>query len=129
VLGFPFGVEGLFFFLEAIFAGIYLWGWRWGGVPIAVSGIFGAMSVIVVNSWMNQPGGFTQSGGRITSVNPWQVFFNHAAVYEMPHMILAAYMVAGSSWPGCTRRASCAAGATATTTRGSRSGSCPPRPG
>src|SRR6202046_4334894 len=60
VLGVPFGVEGLFFFLEAIFAGIYLWGWRrlpgwahwWSGVPIAVSGIFGAMSVIAVNSWM-----------------------------------------------------------------------------
>jgi cytochrome d ubiquinol oxidase subunit I len=64
-------------------------------VPIAVSGIFGAMSVIAVNSWMNQPGGFTESGGQITSVNPWQVFFNHAALYEMPHMILAAYMVAG----------------------------------
>jgi cytochrome d ubiquinol oxidase subunit I len=67
VLGFPFAIEGLFFFLEAIFAGIYLWGWRrlpgwahwWSGMPIALSGIFGAMSVIAVNSWMNQPGGFT----------------------------------------------------------------------
>jgi cytochrome d ubiquinol oxidase subunit I len=105
VLGFPFGVEGLFFFLEAIFAGIYLYGWRrlsgwahfWSGVPIAVSGIFGAMSVVAVNSWMNQPGGFTQRGGRIVSISPWQVFFNHAALYEMPHMILAAYMVAGFS--------------------------------
>ena len=103
VLGFPFAVEGLFFFLEAIFAGVYLWGWQrlpgwahwWSGVPIAVSGIFGAMSVIAVNSWMNQPGGFTESGGRITSINAWQVYFNHAATYEMPHMILAAYMVAG----------------------------------
>ena len=103
VLGLPFGVEGLFFFLEAIFAGIYLWGWQrlrswahwWCGVPIAVSGIFGAMSVIAVNSWMNQPGGFTELGGRITSVSPWRVFFNHAASYEMPHMILAAYMVTG----------------------------------
>jgi cytochrome d ubiquinol oxidase subunit I len=103
VLGFPFGVEGLFFFLEAIFAGIYLYGWRrlsgwahfWSGVPIAASGIFGAMSVIAVNSWMNQPGGFTERGGRIVSVDPWQVFFNHAAIYEMPHMILAAYMVTG----------------------------------
>src|ERR1700729_35151 len=99
VLGFPFAIEGLFFFLEAIFAGVYLWGWQrlpgwahwWSGVPIAVSGIFGAMSVIAVNSWMNQPGGFTENGGQITSVNPWQVFFNHAALYEMPHMILAAY--------------------------------------
>jgi cytochrome d ubiquinol oxidase subunit I len=103
VLGFPFAIEGIFFFLEAIFAGVYLWGWQrlsgwahwWSGVPIALSGIFGAMSVIAVNSWMNQPGGFTQSGGEITSVSPWQVFFNHAALYEMPHMILAAYMVSG----------------------------------
>jgi cytochrome d ubiquinol oxidase subunit I len=102
-LGLPFGIEGLFFFLEAIFVGIYLYGWGrlpgwahwWSGMPIAVSGIFGAMSVIAVNSWMNQPGGFTASGGRITSVNTWQVFFNHAALYEMPHMILAAYMVTG----------------------------------
>ena len=103
VLGFPFAVEGLFFFLEAIFAGIYLWGWRrlpgwahfWSGMPIALSGIFGAMSVIAVNSWMNQPGGFTEHDGQITAVNPWQVYFNHAALYEMPHMILAAYMVSG----------------------------------
>jgi len=103
VLGVPFGVEGLFFFLEAIFAGIYLYGWRrlagwahwWSGVPIALSGIFGAMSVIAVNAWMNTPGGFTQRDGRITSVDVWQVFFSRAASYEMPHMILAAYMVAG----------------------------------
>jgi cytochrome d ubiquinol oxidase subunit I len=105
VLGFPFAIEGLFFFLEAIFTAIYLYGWRrlsgWAhfasGIPIALSGILGAMSVIAVNSWMNQPGGFTVRGGRVVSVDPWQVFFNHAAVYEMPHMILAAYMVTGFS--------------------------------
>ncbi len=103
VLGFPFGIEGLFFFLEAIFAGVYLWGWRrlsgwahfWSGVPIAVSGILGAMSVVAVNAWMNTPQGFTQQGTTITSINPWAVFFNRAAAYEMPHMILAAYMVTG----------------------------------
>jgi cytochrome d ubiquinol oxidase subunit I len=108
VLGLPFGVEGLFFFLEAIFAGIYLYGWRrlggwahwWSGTPIALSGIFGAMSVIAVNAWMNQPGGFTVRHGQITSVDPWQVFFNHAATYEMPHMILAAYMVTGFTVAG-----------------------------
>jgi cytochrome d ubiquinol oxidase subunit I len=103
VLGLPFGIEGLFFFLEAIFTAIYLYGWRrlpgwahwWTGVPNVLSGILGAMSVIAVNSWMNQPGGFTARGGRIVSVDPWQVYFNHAAAYEMPHMILAAYMVTG----------------------------------
>jgi cytochrome bd ubiquinol oxidase subunit I len=108
VLGLPFGIEGLFFFLEAIFTAIYLYGWRrlpgwahwWTGMPIALSGIFGAMSVMAVNSWMNQPGGFTQSHGRITSVDPWQVYFNHAALYETPHMILAAYMVTGFTVAG-----------------------------
>lgn len=108
VLGFPFAAEGLFFFLEAIFTAIYLYGWRrlggwahwWSGVPIAVSGIFGAMSVVAVNAWMNQPGGFTEVRGRIVSVDPWQVYFNHADYYEMPHMILAAYMVTGFTVAG-----------------------------
>src|ERR1700730_2959311 len=49
VLGLPFGIEGLFFFLEAIFTAIYLYGWRrlggwahfWTGIPIAASGLGG----------------------------------------------------------------------------------------
>jgi cytochrome d ubiquinol oxidase subunit I len=108
VLGFPFAAEGLFFFLEAIFTAIYLYGWRrlpgwahwWSGVPIAVSGIFGAMSVVAVNAWMNQPGGFSEVRGKIVAVDPWEVFFNHADIYEMPHMILAAYMVTGFTVAG-----------------------------
>ena len=50
---------------------------------------------MAANSWMNQPGGFTLSHGRVVAVNPWQVFFNRATLYETPHMILAAYMVVG----------------------------------
>ncbi|HXN37819.1 MAG TPA: cytochrome ubiquinol oxidase subunit I [Solirubrobacteraceae bacterium] len=103
VIGLPFSVEGIFFFLEAIFTGIYLYGWRrlrgwahfWSGIPVAVSGIFGAISVMAANSWMNQPGGFTLRAGRVVAVEPWAVFFNRASVYEMPHMVLAAYMVVG----------------------------------
>jgi cytochrome d ubiquinol oxidase subunit I len=103
VIGFPFSVEGIFFFLEAIFTGIYLYGWRrlggwahfWSGIPVAVSGILGALSVMAANSWMNQPGGFTVRGGQISAVEPWAVVFNRAAAYEMPHMVLAAYMVVG----------------------------------
>jgi cytochrome d ubiquinol oxidase subunit I len=49
---------------------------------------------------MNTPGGFTQHNGRITSVSVWQVFFSRAAAYEMPHMILAAYMVTGFTVAG-----------------------------
>jgi cytochrome d ubiquinol oxidase subunit I len=103
VLGLPFGFEGVFFLLEAVFTAIYIYGWAriggwkhfWTGVPIAVSGIGGAMSVVAVNAWMNQPGGFQEVNGRIVQIEPWQVFFNHASAYETPHMILAAYLVSG----------------------------------
>jgi len=103
VLGMPFGFEGVFFLLEAVFTAIYIYGWGrlsgwkhfWTGVPIAVSGIGGAMSVVAVNAWMNQPEGFQVVNGQVTQIEPWQVFFNHASAYETPHMILAAYMVSG----------------------------------
>jgi cytochrome bd ubiquinol oxidase subunit I len=103
VLGLPFAVEGIFFLLEAVFTAIYLYGWRrlspwahwWSGVPIAVSGVGGAISVVAVNSWMNDPGGFTLTLGKVTQVHPLQVFFNGALWYEGPHMLLAAYLVAG----------------------------------
>jgi cytochrome d ubiquinol oxidase subunit I len=104
VFGIPFGIEGLFFFTEAIFIAIYIYGWKrlpprlhlLSAVPIVIAGVGGAFSVVSANSWMNQPGGFTQAAnGKITSVNAWDVLFNHATPYEVPHMLLAAYIVAG----------------------------------
>jgi cytochrome bd ubiquinol oxidase subunit I len=102
-IGFPFSVEGIFFFLEAIFVGVYLYGWGrlspwahwWSGMPIVVAGILGAMSVVAANSWMNSPAGYKLSHGRITSVDPVSVFFNASTPYETAHMVLAAYMVTG----------------------------------
>ncbi|GIF03964.1 cytochrome ubiquinol oxidase subunit I [Actinoplanes siamensis] len=101
--GIPFAVEGLFFFLEAIFVAIYVYGWRrmrpwphfWTGVPVVLSGIGGTLSVVAANAWMNQPGGFTLHDGRVTQVRPLAVVFNRAFWYEAIHMLLAAYMVAG----------------------------------
>jgi cytochrome d ubiquinol oxidase subunit I len=106
--GIPFSIEAIWFFVEAIFTAIYLYGWRtlpprlhwWTGVPLVVSGVLGAFSVVAANSWMNQPGGFTLDHGRITRVDPWAVIFNRATPYEVPHMILAAYMVAGFAIAG-----------------------------
>src|SRR3954466_4528238 len=104
VFGTLFAVEGIFFFLEAIFVAIYIFGWErlapwrhfWAGVPIVITGIGGAFSVVAVNSWMNQPQGYTlASNGDVTKVEPWKVIFNPAVPYEVPHMILAAYLVTG----------------------------------
>src|SRR5690348_6752767 len=103
VFGVLFAVEGIFFFLEAIFVAIYIFGWRrlapwthfWAGVPIVITGLGGAFSVVAVNSWMNQPQGFSPTSGDVTSVQPLKVIFNPAVPYEVPHMILAAYIVTG----------------------------------
>jgi cytochrome d ubiquinol oxidase subunit I len=103
VFGVLFAIEGIFFFLEAIFVAIYIFGWKrlspwahfWSGVPIVVCGLGGAFSVVAVNSWMNQPQGFTLRNGEVTDVEPLKVIFNPAVPYEVPHMILAAYLVAG----------------------------------
>jgi cytochrome bd ubiquinol oxidase subunit I len=101
--GLPFGVEGIFFFLEAIFVAIYIYGWRrlrpwphfWSGVPVTLAGLGGTASVVAANSWMNRPAGVTLRGGQVVDVDPWRVFFNGAFWYETLHMFLAAYVVAG----------------------------------
>jgi cytochrome d ubiquinol oxidase subunit I len=103
VFGVLFAIEGILFFLEAIFVAIYIFGWRhlrpwthfWTGVPIVITGLGGAFSVVAVNSWMNQPQGFSPTTGDVTSVQPLKVIFNPAVPYEVPHMILAAYLVTG----------------------------------
>ena len=104
VFGTAFAIEGLFFFTEAIFISIYIFGWKrlsgwvhfWTGVPIVIAGLGGAFSVVAVNSWMNQPDGFKlASDGTVTNVDPLDAIFNRATGYEVPHMILAAYLVTG----------------------------------
>jgi cytochrome d ubiquinol oxidase subunit I len=103
VFGVLFAIEGLFFFLEAIFIAIYIFGWKhlspwthfWTGAPVVIAGLGGAFSVVAVNSWMNQPQGFSPTTGNVTSVEPLKVIFNPAVPYEVPHMILAAYLVTG----------------------------------
>jgi cytochrome bd ubiquinol oxidase subunit I len=103
VFGVLFAIEGIFFFLEAIFVAIYIFGWNrlapwthfWAGVPILITGLGGAFSVVAVNSWMNQPQGFSPTTGDVTKVEPLKVIFNPAVPYEVPHMILAAYLVTG----------------------------------
>jgi cytochrome bd ubiquinol oxidase subunit I len=102
--GIPFAVEGLFFFLEAIFIAIYIYGWKrlkpwhhfWTGVPIVIAGIGGTVSVVAANAWMNEPSGFTlNSAGKVVDVQPLDVIFNKAMPLEALHMLIAAYLVGG----------------------------------
>jgi cytochrome d ubiquinol oxidase subunit I len=102
--GVPFAFEGLFFFTEAVFVAIYIYGWRrlspwahfWTGVPIVIAGIGGSISVVAANAWMNVPEGFTlDSTGTVVDVNPWQVMFNPAMKLMSAHMVVAAYVVGG----------------------------------
>jgi cytochrome bd ubiquinol oxidase subunit I len=104
VFGVPFAFEGVFFFLEAIFISIYIFGWRrmrpwphfWTGVPIVLTGVLGSASVVAANAWMNEPSGFTlDAAGDVVEVDPWGVIFNDAMPLMAAHMIVAAYVVGG----------------------------------
>jgi cytochrome bd ubiquinol oxidase subunit I len=102
--GIAFAIEGIFFFLAAVFIAIYIYGWNrlsgwahfWSGIPIAISGIGGAFSVVSANAWMNTPDGITLgSDGRLASVRPLHVIFNTSTFHEFVHMWVAAYIVTG----------------------------------
>ena len=102
--GVPFAFEGIFFFTEAIFISIYIYGWRrlspwahfWTGVPVVITGILGSVSVVAANAWMNDPQGFTlDADGNVVEVDPWGVIFNDAMPLMAAHMVIAAYVVGG----------------------------------
>jgi cytochrome bd ubiquinol oxidase subunit I len=104
VIGLPFAMEGIFFFLEAIFLGIYLYGWGRLKpevhlrtlIPIMFSGLFGTFCILTVNAWMNAPTGFTLlPDGTVTDVDPIAAMFNNALWPQFLHMFVATYAVTG----------------------------------
>lgn len=103
VIGLPFSLEGFAFFTEAIFLGIHLYGWNrvpplahWlAGVVVAVSGMASAVFVVAANAWMNAPVGFRLVDGRLTDVDPIAAMLNPAALQQVVHMLLAAYLATG----------------------------------
>lgn len=104
VFGLGFAIEGFSFFLEAIFIGIYVYGWNrlsprahlLSGVPIVLTGFTGSLMVIAVNAWMNHPGGFRWVGGHAVDIHPWSALFGNPYLWhEIAHMYLAGYIVVG----------------------------------
>ena len=109
LIGMPFSLEGFAFFLEAIFLGIYLYGWeRVGarahlaaGVVVAVSGAASAVFVVMVNAWMNTPTGFTlDPSGGFATIDPVTAMRSPAAFQQALHMLLAAYAATGMAVAG-----------------------------
>src|SRR4051794_27845491 len=104
VFGLGFAIEGFSFFMEAIFIGIYVYGWDRlsprahlrSGVPIVITGFTGSFTVIAVNAWMNHPGGFHLHGGKVVDVDPVKALFANSYLWhELVHMYIAGYIVSG----------------------------------
>lgn len=103
IFGLMFTFEGFCFFLEAIFLGLYLYGWdrlspraHWlASFPVVITGALASQFILAVNSWMNTPTGFTLVNGKATNINPWAAMFNPMAPSQAIHMLVAAYQVTG----------------------------------
>jgi cytochrome bd ubiquinol oxidase subunit I len=104
VFGVAFAIEGISFFIEAIFIAIYVYGWGrlsprahlLAGVPIVITGFAGSLMVITVNGWMNNPSGFRIENGKAVDVHPFAALFeNDYFWHELVHMYLAGFIVAG----------------------------------
>jgi cytochrome d ubiquinol oxidase subunit I len=103
VFGIAFGLEGISFFVEAIFIAIYVYGWDrmsdrahfLTGIPIVVAGFTGSFNVIAVNGWMNHPEGFDVVDGKVVNPRPWDALINSNMWHELIHMYVAAYIVCG----------------------------------
>ncbi|MGZ8399086.1 MAG: cytochrome ubiquinol oxidase subunit I [Gemmatimonadales bacterium] len=108
IIGMPFSLEGFAFFTEAIFLGIYLYGWDrisrrahlWAGIAVAVSGAASGIFVVIANAWMNSPTGFDLVGGQIVNVDPIAGLMNPMAFQQTLHMTLAAYTATGFAVAG-----------------------------
>lgn len=110
IIGAPFGLEGLAFFTEAIFLGIYLYAWDRidrrahlaAGAIVAISGNVSAAFIIMVNGWMNSPAGFDYDAATRTfsNIDPVAAMWNGAWAVEAIHMILAAFMATGFAVAG-----------------------------
>lgn len=108
IIGMPFSLEGFAFFTEAIFLGVYLYGWDritprahlLAGILVAVSGAASGIFVVIANAWMNAPAGFDLVHGELMNVDPIAAMANPAAFEQTLHMTLAAYAAIGFAVAG-----------------------------
>lgn len=108
IIGSAFALEGYAFFIEAIFLGLYLYGWdrlspraHWlTGIPVAVSGMISGVLVVGANAWMQTPSGFDLVNGKPTNIDPLAPFFNERWPHMAIHSTLSCYIAVGFAVAG-----------------------------
>jgi len=108
IIGLPFALEGFAFFAEAIFLGIYLYGWGrvppvahlLAGIAVALGGALSGILVVAANAWMNSPAGFLLRDGKPVAIDPLAAMANPAWPTEAAHMTLAAFAASGFAVAG-----------------------------
>ncbi len=98
------------FFLEAVFLGIMLFGFRrvsnrihtLATVLVAGGTTLSAFWIIALNSWMQTPVGFEMRDGVAHATDWWAIVFNPSMPYRLVHMLLASgltvsFLIAGLS--------------------------------
>ena len=113
VFGAPLAIEGLAaFFLESTFLGLWLFGWgrlskrvHLATIWVVALGAAGSAAFIMAaNSWMQNPVGYVERGGRAELNNIWAVLTNPVFLWGYLHVLLAALvtgclvMLAVSAW-------------------------------
>lgn len=108
IIGLLFALEGVAFFTEAVFLGLYLYGWRLlspaahlaSGLVVVVSSVASGIFVVLANGWMNTPRGFRLLQGQPADIDPVAAMFNPSGLAQVPHMILSAYVATGFAVAG-----------------------------
>jgi len=108
VIGLPFSLEGVAFFTEAIFLGIYLYGRErvspglhvFSGVMVALSGAASAFFVTLVNVFMNDPSGFTPTPNGPMNIEPLVAMFSPGWRYQTAHVLLSCYQASAFTMAG-----------------------------
>ncbi len=108
VIGPAFALEGYAFLIEAIFVGLYLYGWdrltprqHWlTGIPVAVSGMLSGVLVVGANAWMQSPRGYVAHAGKVIEVDMFATFKNPSWLPLAVHSTLSCYIAVGFAVAG-----------------------------
>ncbi|GAA3260511.1 cytochrome ubiquinol oxidase subunit I [Nonomuraea helvata] len=104
VFGAPLAMEALLaFFMESTFLGLWIFGWErlpkkahlaciWAA---AIGSNLSAYFILAANAWMKHPVGYEVVDGKARMTDLWAVLTNSTALAQVPHVIGAAFVVAG----------------------------------